>query len=732
MINTADREKTRVELLEVVADLRRSISRLEKTVAEKRALEENIKLYKTLFTETDDLAYIYDDKGNILFVNRAFERLTGKKPEDFILKPFAPLFDEKTVEKAMDVYSRTLKGESPIYELAFKDSGVLCEYRNMPLRGEGGKVIGVMGIARDITARKAAEDELKRYKASLEEEVRSRTLELKKLSAAIEYSVSIVFVTDENGAIEYVNPMFETVTGFSKEEAAGKTPQTLCSVAAPEETFKEMWETVRAGGTWRGVFKNRKKNGDLWWSNAVVSPVKDELGRITHFLSVQEDITERRSSTEQIAHLAHFDALTGLMNRARFIELLTRWLSGHGPGEDRGALLLLDIDQFKFICDTYGHGLGDEFLRRIATLLKINMRYINSQFLAGPDNEGTLCRLSGDEFGVFLPSAGRAEAAMTAEQVRKGLEGFFHADVPCHLTASLGVSLYPEHGATTTELLTKADAAMYRAKELGRNRYHIYSPLDRDIEDMHARLKWKERILDALKEDRFEAWFQPIMSMKDSSITHYEVLARMREKDGGVVLPGPFIDIAERFGLVRQIAKAVIEKALRLKGELSKKGKAPVFCLNISGKELGDNEFLYYLQSKIYETGVEPSEIVFEITETASIHNMDSAIKFLKALKAMGSHISLDDFGIGFTSFLYLKEMHVDYVKIAGPFVKNLEKNLNDQLFVKAIIEVARGLSIKTIAEFVESGESLKLLKEFGIDYAQGYFVGRPVPELNI
>lgn len=202
----------------------------------------------------------------------------------------------------------------------------------------------------------------------------------------------------------------------------------------------------------------------------------------------------------------------------------------------------------------------------------------------------------------------------------------------------------------------------------------------------------------------------------------------MRDREGNVVLPGPFIDIAERFGLVGQIARVITDKALLMQSLMKKRGYPLTFCINVSGKELGDREFLYFLKSRIYEAGAAPGTVIFEITETASIQDLDRAMAFIDALKSMGCRISLDDFGIGFTSFLYLKEMRVDYIKIAGSFVKNLKQNMNDRLFVKAMGEVAGGMGIKTVAEFVESEELIPILKGYKVDFAQGYAIGRPAP----
>lgn len=552
--------------------------------------------------------------------------------------------------------------------------------------------------------------------------------ELRKRSAAIDQSVNLIFITDSRGVIEYVNPTFEKATGWTSAQAVGKSPGLVASGETPPEDYASLWKTILSGDTWRGILKNRKRSGELYWVNATISPIRNHAGEITHFLAVQEDVTEKRTSSEKIRYLEHYDATTGLINRGRFIGLMSELLSG-GEGEG-GALVLLDIDQFKFISDSYGHGMGDEYLRRVGRLLQITIRYLNAHYLQASQKDSLICRLSGDEFAIFVPGAGGADAVMVAEQVRKGLEGFYQADIPCHLTASIGVALCPEHGTTTTELLTKADAAMYRAKDLGRNRFHLYTPEERDIEQMHTRLKWKEGILLALEEDRFEAWYQPIRSLDEGGVRHFEVLARMTEADGSVVLPGPFIDIAERFGLVSSIARVIMRKAFTAQALSSANGRPTTFCVNVSGKELGDREFLHDLQSLIAKTGADPAHIVLEITETASILDMDRAMGFIRELKSMGCSISLDDFGIGFTSFLYLKEMEVDYIKIAGAFIKNLDRNLNDQLFVKAITSVAGGMGIKTIAEFVETEEVCGLLKAFGVDYGQGYLIGRPSKEI--
>ena len=592
--------------------IQKSISAMEGLL--NSSIQGSLGNYKSILNAMTGVACIADSSGEIIYLNEAFEKLTGKSASLHAGRPLAFLFEDSEAARAFDFHSRAVSGESLVAELVLNGSGRKSRYGFIPLLDGQGRPQAVCLIARDDA------DEL-------ESAVSARTGELMAM--------------------------------------------------------------------------NQK---------------------------LQEEISERKSvESEKLVFLTHYDPVTGLFNRTHFIDLLSGRLERSGTG----ALLILDIDQFKFISDSYGHGMGDEFLRRVAKLLQLNARYLSTRLLKDEKDSVLLARLSGDEFAVFLPTAGMVEAVEAAEHIRSALECLYQPDMHCHMTASIGVALFPEHGRTVTDLLTKADAAMYRAKDQGRNRFHLYSPEEREIEQMHMRLKWKEKILAAIKDDRFTPWYQPIMGLSDNNVTHYEVLARMIDLDGSIILPGPFIDIAERFGLVGAISRAIFTKAFALQSELEKKGSAHKFCLNVSGKELGDREFLYFLKSSIFEHGLNPENLIFEITETASIHDLDKAMSFISALKEIGCRVALDDFGIGFTSFLYLREMQVDYIKIAGSFIKALDQNLNDQLFVKAITEVARGMNIKTIGEFVETDGILEYLRKFGVDYAQGYLIGRPAPAIT-
>ncbi len=604
----------------------------------------------------------------------------------------------------------------------------------------GGRVIGVLCCEHVGRKRRWRPDEVsfvadmadRVAEAIMEAGRRKAEVEMKKLSTAIEHRASLVFITDYDGKVEYVNPLFRKVTGYSDDEVKGRDMKTLFQTGGRGHLFEQLWNTVRSGRIWRGEIRGRKKSGGYYLSDTVVTPIVDEKGFITNFLVVQEDVTEKTASARKIERLASYDTVTGLYNRTRFISELDGWIGSEGTEDARGALMLLDLDHFKLINDTFGHGTGDAILRRVAGLLNSLFRSRSGPYM---NTSGDIIagRLSSDEFAVFVPGLGAEEWKETAEFTRTKIEELVIDEISGHITACIGVSLFPDHGTSTKELLARADAAMFRAKELGRNRAHLYRPEDRDLEQMHTRLKWKEKILKALGEDRFVPYFQPILDLRDGSIHHYEALARMEEGEGTdtILMPGDFISTAERFGLIGSIDRTIMKKAMLMQAETSKKGVPLSFAVNLSGKDLGDPDLLRFLSGAIEETGADPERMVFEITETEAVRDLEVAKDFVKELKSIGCLFSLDDFGVGFTSFVYLKEMDVDFVKIDGSFIKNLHRNANDQLFVKAIVDVAKGMGIMTVAEFVEEAPALEILKKFGVDYAQGYLIGGPTPALG-
>ncbi|MBI5236832.1 MAG: EAL domain-containing protein [Deltaproteobacteria bacterium] len=706
-----------VETRDEIGALSESFNAMAAEIRQKiEAVEKNETRISTLFETAADAIVLMDEAEKITGFNRAAEAMFGYPSAEVIGKEVEILMPERyrerhrqAIKRFLSTGSSDIRGVKREYEALRKDGTEFPISITMSPALIGG-IYTFIGIIRDITERKKAE------------------FEFKKLAAVLEHSINIIFITDIKGNIEYVNPMFETVTGYSKDEAIGQNPRILASGEVPNEQYAELWNTILSGKTWRGIYRNRKKDRGFYSCATVITPIMDEKGAVTNFLAVQEDITERMQVEERLKRVSTHDMLTGLINRGRFIESIDKWIADKGAKAGMGALILVDIDHFKMLNELYGQGAGDSFLRRVAKLFLADAGRIYKRRAPSEAEEPLISRLSGDEFAFLLPSFTEQQGLEAAEELRSSIEAFQPKEGSAPLTLSAGIVMYPEHGRNARELLSRADAAMYRAKELGRNKCHVFRKEDHDLAKLHSRAEWRARIVRAISESRFEPWFQPIMSIKDNTISHYEALARLNADDGKVILPGAFIEVAERFGLINQIDRMIIEKTIMKQARLKKQGKDISFSMNLSGAELVEEGFLDFISLKISASGADAARLTFEITETAAIGDIDRAKHFIKALKLIGCDIALDDFGVGFTSFQYLKELDVDYIKIDGSFIKKLNENKTDQLFVKAMTDVAQGLGIKTVAEFVEADATLQLLKAFGVDYAQGYLIGKPAP----
>jgi diguanylate cyclase (GGDEF)-like protein/PAS domain S-box-containing protein len=575
----------------------------------------------------------------------------------------------------------------------------------------------VQGLNREIQDRIQTENELKE----------SRDV-LARLTRIIDASINIIFVTTSEGDIEYVNSTFEKITGYSRKEALGQNPRILSSGETTPDEYKVLWDTIKSGESWRGVFKNKKKDGGFYWANGFISPIRDEQGEITHFMAIQEDLTEKMASQQQLQYLAEHDHITGIINRVHFVELLDTMLEKMSDGQV-SCLLQVDIDGFKLVNDAFGNSEGDRLLRELAEYLTEKIH--QADMVHAIAQSSVVGRLSGDEFGILLPMRDQSQGLDTCEAIRKAVENTVFLDGRVRVTVSIGLVLIPEHGTESAELLAKGNAATATAKELGQNRSVLYTQGDAYLQQVQSNLEEKQRIIAALDADLFEPWFQPILHLGTGQIHHYEALARLVERDGTVFSPAAFIPTAERFGLIANIDRMISEKTMRFQALLRSQGHALSFSLNISGKNLGDPDTLSRIQKTIKETGADPEHIVFELTETAAIRNMKDAVTFVRALKAMGCKFSLDDFGVGFTSFIHLVEMEVDFLKIDGSFISGLSENPRNRILVQTIQDMAHGLGIQTIAEFVDSDETVRLLEAIGVDYAQGYHVGKPSPQLR-
>ncbi len=565
-----------------------------------------------------------------------------------------------------------------------------------------GMPVGIRGITLDISERKQVENELM------------------KLGRAVEASSSAVIISNAEHIIEYINPKLTEITGYREADIIGYTSSILKSRETPEEVYSEITQAIRSKGEWKGDLHNRRKDGSLYWARNSISSVKDEDGVVTHYISIHEDVTDELELKRQLSYQASHDALTGLINRHEFERRAERLISTFKPGEEEHALCFMDLDQFKVINDTCGHTAGDELLRQLSQILQGAVRH-----------RDTLARLGGDEFGVLIEHCSLNQAQRVATSLQSVIQDskFTWEGHAFPVGASIGLVAINEFTPDLTELLRQADASCYMAKDLGRNRIHVYHPEDTELVQRHGEMQWVQRINRALETDQFCLYTQPIVPLDNSGHRHYEMLLRMIDDNGDIIPPGAFLPAAERYDLIGKLDRWVVENALALLAE------NPAFVdeisfisINLSGQSVTSGNFLDFIMAQLKKTGIDADRICFEITETVAISNLSAAITFIEILKDIGCQFALDDFGSGLSSFGYLKNLSVNYLKIDGMFVKGIVDDPIDYAMVKSINDIGQVMGMKTIAEFVENDEIRGMLREIGVNYVQGYGVGVPLP----
>ena len=533
-------------------------------------------------------------------------------------------------------------------------------------------------------------------------------------AAALEAAANGIVITDTRGKILWVNPAFCAMTGYSATEVRGRNPKILKSGIQREAFYRQLWETISAGRVWTGEILNRRKDGRVYIEEMTINPVRTGGKEITHYVAVKQDISARKKQEEEILLLATRDPLTGLPNRGALRARLEVSVEVARRGEP-GALLVLDLDNFKLVCDAEGHPAGDAVLVAVAERLAAE---------AGED--GLLARLGGDEYALLLDGVDLEGARQVAERLRAAVSSLrlTVGGEPFVLTVSGGLS--PVDGqADAAGVLSLADSALYEAKEHGRNRIFVYrSPRERDARATDDS-RWAAHLKDALAEDRLLLYFQPIVSLPGGEVFHHEVLCRLVERDGTVVEPGLFLTAAERFGLVTEVDRRVLEKAI----ERLSASRDAGFFVNFSGASMGNEEFLDWAYRKIVAAGLEPGRLGLEITETAAVANLPHAQRWVRRLREVGCSFALDDFGTGFSSFAYLRSLPIDFVKIDGSFVRDLDSDPTSRALVRSMVSVAHALGKTVIAEMVERPEVADLLSKMGADYGQGWLWGRPEPE---
>lgn len=534
----------------------------------------------------------------------------------------------------------------------------------------------------------------------------------------VETSHDLIWATDAQGRFIYLNNAAHEIFGLKPSDLIGRCFFDFES-GPSHISNRRFFATLVKNGEVKNYVTHLVTNwGEDRWIGINARITHDENGDMLGIRGTARDITEQHLATQKIEHLALHDALTELPNRHSLQTRVEQAIEEGGLG----ALLFLDLDHFKYVNDNFGHRFGDELLIGVGSALLDLTR----------TSGGELFRLGGDEFAIHLPGELRERAVQAAELALDAIRHFRfktsdHKTIS-NLAASMGIALYPFHGADLPTLLSNVDISMYQAKDLGRNRYMLYDQSSESLRTTHRRIHWAKKLRDALDEDRLVLFSQPVVRLRDKQTIHHEILVRIRDDDGGYILPSNFIKIAESLGLVQEIDLRVLEKLLKFMRDNKQMGKKLRYFVNLSRVSISDEHWVKRCMAAMRASRVDPSQLVFEITETAAMSEIDVTLNFIKKMKALGCRFALDDFGAGFSSFYYLKRLDVDYLKIDGGFIRDLATDEGSRLFVKALSDIAAGLKKQVIAEWVETPEVLKILLSMGVQFGQGFLFQHPEP----
>ncbi|HTX24500.1 MAG TPA: EAL domain-containing protein [Steroidobacteraceae bacterium] len=625
------------------------------------------------------------------------EEVLGRSPYDFLIPPErrphvrSALNWEVTGDETVRVVNEILTKEGQT---------ILCEWFNTPVRDANGQVTRVLAMAQDVGTRVRAEQQMRLW------------------SNVLSHSVEGIFICDPEQRILQVNSAFERITGYTAEEAIGKTPRMLQSGRQGREFYADMWSTLLASGTWSGEMWNRRKSGEVYVEWLSISAVYDGHGALAHFVGIFSDITERKRAEERVVHLARFDALTELPNRVLLSDRLEQATRTAQRAGTRVGVAFIDLDRFKEVNDSLGHNAGDALLQQLARRLTRAVR-----------EEDTVARMGGDEFVVVfqhLDDARDATSCVTAllQSLRQPVELEGHEIT---VTASVGISMFPDDASDAQELLRNADAAMYQAKGDGRDRFRFYtSTLNRRA---LSTLSMESALRRALDRHEFVLHYQPQVSVATGALIGAEALIRWNHPEQGLLMPGAFIPVAEERGLIGAIDEWVFNEAVRQLGAWRSQGFQGVpIAVNVSTVPFHEKDFVERVARAITASGVRAEHLELELTESLMMRDVEASVEIMRKLHAMGIRLSIDDFGTGYSSLNYLRRLPISKIKIDQSFVKEMVLHPEGSRLVHGIVGLAKSLGLGVLAEGVESSEQLRLLTEQGCDEAQGFLFSRAVP----
>ncbi|WP_158257153.1 sensor domain-containing phosphodiesterase [Kineococcus xinjiangensis] len=704
----ADSRKALARLAQQVVrelEMRRQLADLTATVTTHRRADAP-EMLQAILDGSPAIVSVKDPEGRFLLINRAWQERFGFSREEALDHDDEDLFGPEAARKHRGDDLEVLGSDRIQHVQEHLPPGRTdrtYQTSRFALRNRFGEPYAVCAMAHDVTDRVHAEEAARRNSDRAEQVMAGA------LDGVVTFSA--------DGAVTGLNPAAEQVFATTAEEARGR--EVAGQLLAPifREDFRHALAAHLQGAAADLVGKRvellgRRGDGEPFPVEMTVVDVRDDPGRFVAFV---RDVSERRHAEERLRHLAEHDPHTGLANRATFLHLLATQADAGSVGHERGSLLLLDLDSFKHINDTFGHRAGDDCLRHVAEVLCDRVR-----------DGDVLARLGGDEFALLLPGAGTATARAVAESLLQLLRArpLVVDGRPIRVTASVGVAPVTA-GVEPEELLHAADAAMYEAKQLGRDRVAVFSDVAVAARTSALHVSSAQHLRDALAEERFTLYAQPIHDITTGRVAFQELLIRMEDDDGALVPPAAFLPAAERFDLIQKIDCWVVSQAARLLRRRTTDGSVPQLHVNLSGRSLSDLAVLECIERQLQD--VDASRIVFEITETSAVTHLDMAVAFTQRLAALGCGLSLDDFGAGYASFYYLKHLPVQSVKIDGEFVQGILTDRLDRAVVRATVSLAADMGYRTIAEYVESAALLEELHDYGVDYVQGYHIGRPV-----
>ena len=675
---------------------------------EKKELKDYLEQYKKIVSSSQDFLALLDDNYVFKAANETYAKYFKKDIKDIVNHSTEELFGKELFDKIIkDLEDRAFSGESYEIEhwLDFPVGRRYVQTHYNPIIKDGSKKAKVIAIAsRDITDKKIAEEKLKQW------------------ATVFQSTSEAVMICDLNSIIVNVNPAFELITGYTKDESIGEKPHFINYDISALDGYDNIFNIIKEKGSWSGEVRNKHKNGYIYPSYLTGNSVFDDNGNTVNYIATFSDITKLKESEKRLEFLAHHDILTKLPNRVLLKDRVTHAMQMANRENNMVAICFIDLDNFKKINDSYGHAYGDDVLVQVTKRIKKSLRNID-----------TLSRVGGDEFILLVEGLKNTnEVINIINKLKNTLEApFISNNKKFFLTASIGISMYPEDSLDSDELIKNADIAMYEAKDAGKNTFKFYTK-EMSI-SRHKMVDIENSLKDAIKNKEFVLYYQPQVDLETKKTIGLEALIRWNHPQKGILSPLEFIKLAEDTKMIIPIGEFVIQQACE---DIQRLKNADIFdgkiSINVSGIQIEHSDLLSYLNGIINETRVDPKKIELEITESIIMHNPGRWIEFLNAIRQTGVKIAIDDFGTGYSSLNYLRKLPIDKLKIDMSFVRDVPNDEDACAVVNSIIDLANNMKMKTLAEGIETVEQEKYLAQNYSDEGQGYLYSKPMSYENL